>query len=162
MAGKTISQMTSAGALTGDELLESVQGGSSRKVSLDSIKNWILSFVQELTLSSSWKFDESTNDSDPGNGDFRLNNILASNATYIYFNDNTNGGFDASRIISALKSGDVIYIQSKAENDDHLLATVNGDPVDAVGYWKIPITNNAASGAFTKNKENGVIFYFSG
>lgn len=39
MANKTIDELTTAGALTGAELLHIVQGGSSRKVSLDQIKN---------------------------------------------------------------------------------------------------------------------------
>lgn len=115
-----------------------------------------------VTLTAEWKFDDSTTDSDPGNGKFRLDATLQTNATYVYVDDYTNQGYDASFVLSKLKTGDAIYIQDKSTSAAAMLAEMSGDAVDGTGYWKLPITNVKVAGTeFDKNKVCGFIFHYS-
>jgi hypothetical protein len=160
----TITQLPSGGSPTGDELFEIVQGGNSRKMDLDTIKNYVQTAVSNnITVTAEWIFDSSTAEGDPAATKFRLNNATQENSTYIYIDDFDKQNVDMGGLISRLKSGDIIYIQEKADSSRALIFTVNGDPEDQTGWWKIPVTNGDDSGLPLENKANcAFILYYSG
>ena len=164
MADSTITQLPSGGVVSGEELFEIVQSGNSRKLDLDTIKNYIQAYVaNNITVTAEWLFDTSTVEADPGSTKFRLNNATQENSTYIYVNDVTKQGVDMGNLISRLKSGDLIYIQEKDDSTRALLFTVNGDSEDQTGWWKIPVTGGEASLLPLENKANcAFILYYSG
>lgn len=164
MADSTITQLPSGGVVSGEELFEIVQTGNSRKLDLDTIKNYIQAYVSNnITVTAEWLFDTSTVEADPGATKFRLNNATQENSTYIYVDDVTKQGVDMGNLINRLKSGDLIYIQEKADSTRALLFTVNGDSEDQTGWWKIPITGGEASLLPLENKANcAFILYYSG
>ena len=164
MADSTITQLPSGGVVSGEELFEIVQSGNSRKLDLDTIKNYIQAYVaNNITVTAEWLFDTSTVEADPGATKFRLNNATQENSTYIYVDDITKQGVDMGNLISRLKSGDLIYIQEKDDSTRALLFTVNGDSEDQTGWWKIPVTGGEASLLPLENKANcAFILYYSG
>ena len=46
---------------------------------------------------STWAFDSAIADADPGAGNFRFNNAVQANATFIYINDNAASGVEGRR-----------------------------------------------------------------
>ena len=164
MADSTITQLPSGGGATGEELFEIVQGGNSRKFDLDTIKNYVqVAVANNITITGEWQFSTSTTEADPGNARFRLDNATQENSTFIYLDDVDKQGVDMGNLINRLKSGDLIYIQEKADASRAILFTVNGDPEDQTGWWKIPVTAGEESlDDLRNNKFCGFIMYFSG
>lgn len=163
MAGKTISNMTSAGPLDGSELIELSQGGSTRKVALSTVLLWIQANIENFfTLTGVWQFDDKTSSSDPGSGKFNFNAAIQANTTFIYINDETENSIDMGLIISKLADGDAMLIQDKENSNRSILFEVNGTPTDNGGYWDIPVDNgDQGSLPLEDGGKCGIIFFFS-
>jgi hypothetical protein len=165
MAEKTITQLTSGGALDGSELLELVQVGSSFKIDLITLRNWIATFVQtQLTLTAEWRFDQNTTAADPGAGKFRLDTITPQvSATNIYIDDNSKQNMDMGLIFSTLSLGDLVFVQQKADSTRALLFQITGAATDNTGWWTIPVTGGEASANdLLTNQDCSFIFHTSG
>jgi hypothetical protein len=160
MAGKTISSMLSGGSIDGTELIEISQGGSTRKLSLATIKNWFLEFVNQATITAKWRYSTTTVASDPGNQKFRLNNILPNLATNIYIDDFDKRGIDMGGIIGQLRANDRMIIQQANNANNNLYCRINGTPTDNIGWWTIPINNVQDNGIWENNKDFGFIMFF--
>jgi hypothetical protein len=116
-----------------------------------------------LTISAEWKFSTNTADSDPGNGNFRLNNATQASSTFIYVDDASNQGADMSLLLSSLRSGDMIYIQQRDDSSRALLFEISGTPTDGTGYWKIPVQNGEATiNDLVNNKVCAFLFHATG
>ncbi len=163
MAGKTISNMTSAGTLDGDELFEIVQGGSTRKVALSTLLKYVQANIENFfTLTGVWQFDAKTSSSDPGGGKFNVNNSNQALATFIYINDEAENSIDFGLILSKLSDGDAILIQDKEDSDRSVLYEVNGNATDNGGYWSVPVDNgDQGSKSLEDGGKCGFIFFFS-
>jgi len=165
MAEKTITQLTSGGTLDGSELLEMTQSTSSAKIFLSTIRNWIMTYVQDqLTFTSEWRFDSNTTGADPGEGKFRLDTVTPQvSATNIYIDDLNRQGMDMGLIYSTLTSGDAIFIQQKADSTRALLFEVSGVATDNTGWWTIPIqTGTASANDIANGQDCSMIFHTSG
>lgn len=91
-------------------------------------------------LFSGWNFDgASIVDSDPGSGNFRLNNADPALATFIYIDDENHLGQDLSEILDDLAIGSNVGIQQVSNGAKSLLYDVTGAIVDGTGYRKIPV-----------------------
>ena len=165
MAEKSITQLPSAAEVSGSELIEVVQVGSSYKIDLITLRNWISTFVQtQLTLTSEWRFDSNTGVADPGEGKFRLDTVSPQvSATNIYIDDINRQGMDMGLIYSTLSAGDAIFIQQKTDSTRALLFEVSGVATDNTGWWTIPIENGSASANdIISNEDCSMIFHTSG
>ena len=164
MTDVTITQLPSGGAVDGDELFEVVQSGDSRKLDLNSIKNYLqIQVANNITITAEWRFSTTTTEADPGNARFRLNNATQENSTFLYMDDIDKQGVDMGNLISKLKNGDLIYIQEKADASRAILFEVNGDPTDQVGWWKVPINNGEESlDDLRNNADCAFVMYYSG
>jgi hypothetical protein len=114
------------------------------------------------SVSFPWKFKEPTTSGDPGNGQFRLNNSIASGITEIYVNDETNNGIDASNFLNILDIGDIIYIQQNDDASRALLFSVSASTIDNTGWFTIPVEYLQGSTIPKKDKICGWIFLSSG
>jgi hypothetical protein len=114
------------------------------------------------SVSFPWKFKEPTASADPGSGNFRLNNTIASGITEIYVSDETNNSIDASNILNILDVGDVIYIQQNDDATRALLFTVSASTVDNTGWFTIPVQYQQGSTIPKKDKICGWIFASTG
>ncbi len=86
-----------------------------------------------------YQFDSSTTSSDPGNGNFRLNNATASLATEMYIDDNNEYIQNSDRLIEYLSAGDIISFHRLDANNLHTWFRVTGTPTDNTGWWTVPI-----------------------
>ena len=110
-----------------------------------------------ITLTAEWQYDDSTSDSDPGSGNFRLNSTSPqSSATFAYIADETENSVDASLILSTVVSGDLLYIQQKGDSSRALLFEASGPSVDASGYWRIPLQSGEGTGTAVEDGEECV------
>ena len=109
-----------------------------------------------------WRFSTSTTASDPGNANFRYNNVTLASVTAIYFDDNATGGFDVGTIFNTLASGDKIYIQQNTDATKAALFTLSGSPTDNTGWWTIPVTVDASGTLHDNNAKCATLFFQSG
>lgn len=115
------------------------------------------------SFSGTWKFDTSTTDSKPSDGEFRFNNGTQSSATQIFITDLTENDVDFANILLSLDIGDRVYIQEQVDSRRYHLFNVTGAVVDASGYVKIPVSNEDFGAlSLRSGKECGVGFLFSG
>lgn len=114
------------------------------------------------TVSIPWKFSTTITDSNPGSGNFRLNNATQGNSTQIFVSDITDGGVDVSAIIDSLVPGTDIYIQQNDDSTRFHVATVNGGVVDATTYFKIPVTISDSGTDLANNKVASFVFFGQG
>jgi hypothetical protein len=91
------------------------------------------------SVSFPWKFKDPTVSGDPGNGQFRFNSSVASAITEIYVSDFTNNSIDASNILSALTSGNKLYIQQNDDANRAVLFNITASTTDNTGWFTIPV-----------------------
>ena len=87
-----------------------------------------------------WTYKTPTADSDPGVGNFRLNNADPSLATFIYISVTTGDGVDVSSVLSELRDKVDVAIDPPNPINGLILYECSGASVDAVTYYKIPVT----------------------
>lgn len=113
------------------------------------------------SLGGEWKFDDSTSMSNPGSGEFRLNNSTQPSATQLAISENNEDDVDFANIISALSTGDVIYIQEKKDARRFVLCELTSSPVDN-GSWQqiaISVLDNGTN-PLRDGKECAIAFFF--
>lgn len=134
---------------------------SSFEVSIDSTEWRPVGDSALASANSTWKFDTSTTNSDPGSKYFRLNNSTLASVTEIYISETSNTGSDTSTVFSFMVVGDKLYIQQKDDASKAAIFTVSGSITDN-GTWRtIPVTVYNQSGSlYGNNKECGVIISF--
>ncbi|MCP4900201.1 MAG: hypothetical protein GY906_24785 [bacterium] len=111
-------------------------------------------------LSGHWKFDNSTTMADPGSGDFRNNNATLASVTSIAISDISFRGGDASNIISALASGDQLYLQNQSDGAEFMVFDITA--VTDNGTWfQIDGTAGDVGNAFSNNAEFNILFIFA-
>jgi len=107
-----------------------------------------------------YNFDTSTADSDPGNGDFRLNAATRAAATFIYFDDLTSKGIDVRSSLLKATTNDTVYIQVEADASRSVRYRLTGPAVAATGYVKFPVSVDVApTGAEFGNNEQCVLSF---
>ena len=123
---------TNTAAAGGFTVNNQLTGGGNERVltNSDRSRGW---------PSSIWQFDSSTTSSDPGNGNFRLNNATTSLATEMYIDDNNEYIQGSDRLIEYLSAGDVISFHRVDANNLHTWFRVTGAPTDNTGWWTVPI-----------------------
>jgi hypothetical protein len=114
------------------------------------------------SVSFPWKFKVDTAAADPGSGQFRLNNTVASGITEIYVSDETNNGIDASNFLNIIDVGDIIYIQQNDDASRALLFSVSAATTDNTGWFTIPVEYLQGSTIPKKDKICGWIFASTG
>jgi hypothetical protein len=114
------------------------------------------------SVSFPWKFKDPTTSGDPGTGQFRFNDTVASGITEIYVNNFTNNGIDGSNLLNILDVGDVIYIQQNDDATRAVLFTVSASTIDNTGWFTIPVQYQQGSTIPKKDKICGWIFASTG
>lgn len=111
-------------------------------------------------LSGVWQFDDTTTMADPGDGNFRNNNATVGSVTAIAVADETKPGTDAGNILSALASGDQLYIQNSEDANEFLIFDITSN-TDNTGWHELGGTVNASGGNFTDGKEFIITMIFA-
>jgi parallel beta-helix repeat protein len=114
------------------------------------------------TIQGTWKFSTTITDADPGSGNFRFNNATQPSATQIFISDDTDTGVNYRNLLLQLRPGDRIYIQKNTDQTFFHLVQVNGDPVGATNYVKLPITVEDSGTALANNDKCAFIILFDG
>lgn len=111
-----------------------------------------------------YDFDTDTTATDPGSGDVKFNNATPASVTAIYISQTTDAGFNAENLLSALVSGDIIYIQDEGDATKWWRGSVSGAPTDNGAWWTIPVTyvSSGAGGLFSNNEDLTVALMYSG
>lgn len=160
-SGNIATVQAPAAVFTNYTLTLPVNDGDSGQV-LTTDGNGVLSWTAKTTaavgIQGQWEFDSATGASNPGAGNFRINNSNPALATALYIADENKPGVDFSVILSAIDVGDVIYFQNEEDAGEGILATVSS--VTDNGTWfNFGITVQDSNGAsFTDGKEFGFIF----
>ncbi len=111
-------------------------------------------------LSGHWRFDTTTTMADPGSGTFRNNNGTLASVTAIAISDISFRGGDASAILSALASGDQLYIQNAGDAAEFMVFNITG-VTDNTTWFQIDGTAGDVGNAFSNNNEFNVIAIFA-
>lgn len=120
-----------------------------------------LSVLNPVTPSFQYKTETgSTADSDPGVGLFKWNHATQSSATFLYFDDQTNGtSTDLSTLFTSLSGAPTGLIHIVLEEDRTKWQVWKWTAVtDGTGYWKFAITLQASSGSLADNLPVRVTF----
>ena len=102
-------------------------------------------------LGYGWQFDTGTADADPGPGLFRFNNATQNLATFIYIDNEPNGGGDASAFLDSLGAGTspskaIALLRDSANAANWMWVNITG-VTTATGYRRLAITVTASSSA---------------
>lgn len=112
------------------------------------------------SVSSSWRFNTATTNSDPGSKQFKLNNSTYASVTALYFNDTTVAGNDSSGVFSLLQTGARVYVQQANDGSKIALYQLTSAPTDNTGWWTLSVSYvNAVGSLFTSNAECGILIY---
>ena len=120
-----------------------------------------------LTSGFRFQFNGATTNSDPGDGQFKLNNAALGSVSAVYVDDLTFEGYDAASYVSTFDdSGQpanrgVIFIE-QAGSGAMLLATVTGAVASASSYKTLTVTPIASSGSFIAGAKCAITFYRAG
>ena len=122
-------------------------------------KGWYdVSTTAGVSLQGLWKYDDNTSATNPGSGNFKLNNTDPALATALYISDETETGFDFSVILGALGIGDVIYFQNEEDAAEGALVTISS-VTDNGTWYNFGFTVNDSNGSsLTDGKEFGFVF----
>jgi hypothetical protein len=91
------------------------------------------------TETFTWKYNTVLGPT-PGSGFFRLDAATAAASTHIYVaNLTSNNQIDVSNLMEHLTGDWDIYIQQRNDATRWVQYNLNGDPVDGVDYWDIPV-----------------------
>lgn len=105
-----------------------------------------------------WNFDGASQaDTDPGSGNFRLDNATQASATFAFVSDFAANGANVSSILLGAQPNDQIYIEQSSDSARFHLFTVTGDPVDATGYVKLPILSVDAGTDLQDTEECSIV-----
>jgi len=117
--------------------------------------------TQGLVLGSTWRFQTAVDATDPGNRNFKLDNVTLASVTNIYVSSISNNRGDLDNILAFLTSGDQIYAQQVGDSARVALFTV-GTPVDNTGWWTIPVTVVDSDTLMASNAETILLMNFGG
>src|SRR5262245_36603504 len=102
-----------------------------------------------------WVFDSATADTDPGDGEFRLNNASPGSATAAYIDNLAQGGIDLSAWLQAIDDGGdatsrglLTIFDPNTPNTVFRIYSVSGAVVDGTGYRKLTIAHVTGAGSF--------------
>jgi len=115
--------------------------------------------TQQVVLNASWRFDTAVNATDPGARNFKFDNVTLASVLNIYINSTSDNRGDLNTILSALASGQKIYVQQVNDADNAALFTV-GTPVDNTGWWTIPVTVDASNTLMGNNQPCALVMSF--
>lgn len=89
----------------------------------------------------SWTFDDlSAADSDPGAGNWRLDNLTQASALFAFISDDATNGATQRAALLRLHKGQHFTGQEIATAANFHVFEVTGDPIAATGYVKVPVT----------------------
>ncbi len=115
-----------------------------------------------------FNFSSTTTDSDPGAGNFRLNNATPASATAAYFDNTERGGTSISAWLDTFDdSGNstlrgYLQIVDPATPATFYLYSVSGSVVDGTGYRKVTIAYIAGAGTLTNSNKTNITFFARG
>ncbi|MEE9223103.1 MAG: hypothetical protein V3V40_06560 [Nitrosomonadaceae bacterium] len=106
----------------------------------------------DLSTFSQWAFDPSISMTDPGVGEFRLNNVDMSLATEISISDLTRNGMDVSPAIELVQQNSTIIIKKHNDLNTWLQVQIGfGGAIDGSGFFTAPIeVVDSGSGSFSE------------
>ena len=111
-------------------------------------------------IAGNWTFDTATTATDPGANNIKYNSATPASVTAIYANVVANNSADFEAFISALGSGDTLYLQQLDDDADYIVFNVSSS-VDNTGWYTISGTI-ADSGTLPDNASNvGVNFAYT-
>ncbi|RLI52469.1 MAG: hypothetical protein DRO87_13165, partial [Candidatus Thorarchaeota archaeon] len=100
-----------------------------------------------------WKYKGTSGDSDPGNGNFKVDNAAQASVTEIYISNENDAGIDLKAILSNFDAGDSLYIQRTKDADQAYLYEITS-VTDNTSYHTFGVTYKDDTGtAFTNNKD---------
>ena len=103
-----------------------------------------------------WVYDASTADSDPGAGNFRLNNADPSLATFIYIDNSDVDGSPGAIGVGNRKPGDAIQLKDAADSSIWALYLISDFPTAAApDYARIPVTYAGGNGTLSTGETFG-------
>lgn len=123
------------------------------------------------TENFSWIYKTGTTPSDPGTGNFKINNAALSATTELYIDSQTKNGIDIDTLFSTISGSWDIYLQDSSDSSKNgYYSTVVSSWVNNSGWWKIPVTKISSGSGSTltnnttcafllinKNGTNGVV-----
>lgn len=138
--------VSATGTLTAGSQIElTIPAGTSDAQTQISALNTMISQVGRLGIG--WNFDAETT-AGAADMSFRFNNADPSQATVLYFHQNSlSGRFD--EFIEQFASGGFIYLQDNTNTGNNYLFTTTATATDEGVFYSFPVTIEQSSGTFT-------------
>lgn len=115
-----------------------------------------------------YAFDSETTDSDPGDGNLRLNNATLASATAIYIDNLDSEGADVSDFLDTWDDSTnpaqkgTIIIRKISAKENYAIFSVTGAVTDGSGYRKVAVAYVDSHGSFSDSDEISVEFARTG
>ena len=123
---------------------------------------------QGETLAVQWNFSAEVSDSDPGNGNLRIDHAIYGLAGHLYVDDLDRNGASQTALLDSLDDSTTpnnrgtLFLQQVGASAVYAIFTVVGDVVDGIGYRKVPVSHVMSSGTFTEGLPVAVSFARTG
>lgn len=129
-------------------------------MALKGIQNINLELDESATICGLYDFVPSVGTFDPGVGNLSLNSAVYTSVTIVTLNQISLAGTDIGQLLSALTTGDIVYIQDQSDITKQVRLSVSAAPTDNGTYWNIPVTHQSSAGALFSNNDNLSICMF--
>jgi hypothetical protein len=108
---------------------------------------WQVSPITPVTgLSLQYRFQDDTSATDPGAGNLKVNNLDQLLATELYVNIETRLGANAEVVWENFREDDILAVQETTTQDEFIIYTITGPPVNNVGWFTFPVSRLAIDG----------------
>ena len=107
--------------------------------------------IVALLGGAAYIFDNSTSESDPGDGVFKLNDSVKADATELYISEITQGSINVEDFLEDVIVGDIVIISQENDVSRNLHMTVSQIITDNTTWFKIEFTVDAANGGEFQN-----------
>lgn len=110
-------------------------------------------------LWAAWQFATQTDNANPGNGRFRMNNADPTKVTEIYLSNFSQDNIDASRVAQTMVADNAIRIQDKDDSTKNMRFGLLGPPTfpGAASYMLFRVALREVNGAMFGNNSSCVI-----
>ncbi len=113
-----------------------------------------------LAFASSWKFDNDTTATDPGNESFKLNAATQAATTAVYLSYTNVNGLNLKDLLLQLPEGEQFAIWEQNDSDRAVLYEISGAITDNTTWCTIPVTfKNRASLEFRNGRTCNFQFF---
>lgn len=136
----------------------SLSGGTEVRVKniafhCDVVASTAISAAQVAVFGFPFQWDTGTSNDDPGTGRLRGDNAALASIGTLYISATDGWGVDISDLLAGLSAGNAINLSKVGAQNNRIVATISGTPIDNTTYVAVPVTIAISSGALASGDQ---------